>query len=434
MLARVATLLIEAAFQNFRGVVATISAFSLWCCAVWAGWLVRGMAPPATALLTLPLVLLITPPLYGIERRPPPWIGTTRFGNAVRVGVRLWVGCSFASLFAVAIFVTISALWLLAQASLDTLAVQAGTTTAGGLGTSTGLVGLPFRILATAAMTLAALAIGYGYTAGQRRVQVSRLTLPLRFFPTDLEGLRVVHVSDLHIGPYLDAEQLSRYVHSVNALFPDLIVITGDIVDDRAADLDPALPILSTLRAAYGTVVILGNHDHRAGADAVAERIARATDFVLLRDGRFTITSPRGSRLHLVGIEDRGGAIVRGAGEERRLATLLAELPEQEPVILLAHRPELFESAARAGVALTLSGHTHGGQIALRLGTKRIISPGNLMSRFVHGLFECNGAYLYVNRGLGLVGQPVRVGAPREIGLLKLMAAVPRDARNADAA
>jgi predicted MPP superfamily phosphohydrolase len=389
------------------------------------------MVPPAAALLALPFVLLITPPLFGIERRPPQWVEVSRCRNAIRMGVRLWVGCSFASLFAAATLVTISAVWAVAQASLDTLTVQAGTTGATGLGSSTGLIDPPFRFLATAAMALAALAIGYGYTAGQRCLQVTRLTLPLRAFPTDLEGLRVVHISDLHIGPYLDVTQLARYVDRVNMLFPDLIIITGDIVDDRAADLDPALPILAALRAAYGTVVILGNHDHRAGADAVAERIQRGTDLILLRDGRFTITGPRGGRVHLIGIEDRGGAVVRGAGEEQRLATLLAELPGTESVILLAHRPELFESAAGAGVALTLSGHTHGGQIALRLGGKRILGPGNMMSRFVHGLFERGGAYLYVNRGLGLVGQPVRVGAPREIVLLKLMAVDPRDARAA---
>lgn len=425
MLARVATSLIEAAFQNFRNVIATGSALSLWFAVVWAGWLARGATPPATVLIPLPVVLLITLSCFGVERRPPGALAATRMGRAIQLGARAWVGCAFAALFAAASCLVIGLLWTVGHASLDTITAQAGTVASTNLELVSHAVDPAFRVLATIVMVAAALAIGYGYTAGQRRVDLSRLTIPLRALPEELEGLRIAHISDVHVGPYLDPDKLGRYVDSVNALFPDLIIITGDIVDDRASDLEAALPVLARLGAAYGVVAILGNHDHAAGADDVAAHLERGTDFILLRDSRTTLTGPGGSRIHLIGIEDRGGAIVRGAEEERHLAQLLAEIPVDESVILLAHRPELFESAAAAGVALTLSGHTHGGQIALPLGGTRVLSPGNLMSRFVRGLFERDGSYLYVNRGLGLVGQPVRVGAAREIALLTLMRARP---------
>jgi predicted MPP superfamily phosphohydrolase len=423
MLARVVTSLIEAAFQNFRNVIAAGSGFSLWFAVLWAFWFGQGLIPPATVLIALPVVLVITTSFFGIERRPPAVFAGSRVHDMVRLGARVWVGSAFAALFATGSCLVVALLWAVGQASLDTIVVQAGTMAPTSLEPASQAIDPIFRLLATVAMAIAALTIGYGYTVGQRRVDLTRLTIPLRVWPTELEGLRVAHISDVHVGPYLDAEQLGGYVDRVNALFPDLIIITGDIVDDRASDLDAALPILARLHAPLGVVAILGNHDHAAGADDVAERLQRGTDFVLLRDSSTTLMGPRGSRLHLIGIEDRGGAIVRGAEEEQHLEALLVEIPADDSVILLAHRPELFESAARAGVALTLSGHTHGGQIALPLGGTRVLSPGNLMSRYVRGLFERAGSYLYVNRGLGVVGQAVRVGASREIALLTLMGA-----------
>ena len=230
--------------------------------------------------------------------------------------------------------------------------------------------------------------------------------------------------------PFLLAGSMqARAEDSFTALTRACDALAADLLEKKSLNADEYLSAAMLFSPAYrASPRGVGNtniydfafHLERDVSDSM--QILQIENVEVLPDGRFTITGPRGGRVHLIGIEDRGGAVVRGAGEEQRLATLLAELPETESVILLAHRPELFGGAAGAGVALTLSGHTHGGQIALRLGGKRILGPGNMMSRFVHGLFERGGAYLYVNRGLGLVGQPVRVGAPREIVLLKLMA------------
>ena len=426
MLARLADSIIEFGFRKFRELIALASATAVWVCAVWAGWVVRSVYPPTVVLLALPFLYVINIAMFRAEERPLGWLAGSRLQELVRLGARLWVACCFTSLFAAAALVTVGVLWTLAHASLDTLVVQAGTTGTAVPPNATDPIDPLFRWIGTACMTVAALALGYGYTVGQSRVGVTRLTLPVRHLPAGLDGLRIVQISDLHIGPYLGAERLAAYVARVNALDPDLTVITGDIVDQRVSDLDPALPALSGLRARYGVVAILGNHDHRAGADAIAARIERGTEFSLLRDGRFTICSS-GGRLHIIGIEDRGSAVRSDACEKRRLRALRSEIPGQEPVILLAHRPELFKSAAAAGIAITLSGHTHAGQIALNLGRGRTISLGCLMSRFTRGLFELGGSYLYVNRGLGVVAQPVRVGAPREIAVFELT-------RNAEAA
>jgi hypothetical protein len=419
---RLAKSLIELGFVNFRRVLAVASTLGAWTCFAWVGWLVRGVPPPALSLLALPLFYAVTRFMLRLERRPHRVVTDVRTQRLGRAAARLWIGCSFAAAFATGALGTTAALWLAAQELLGGLAVEAGPLApALRHGTPGTLLDPAFRCLASASMVAAGLAIAYGYTLGQRRVVVTRLRLPLRDLPREFDGLRVVHISDLHVGPYLPAARLADFVARINALEPDLVCITGDIVDNRVRDLDPALPILARLRARLGVVAILGNHDTNVGADAVARRIERGTHFTLLRDARSTIATPAGS-LHLIGIEDRGGPIRQSPDEAWRLRRLMADVARGEPTILLAHRPNLFEHAAREGVALTLAGHTHGGQIALRLGRERMLSFGRLMTRFSRGLFERDGAFLYVTHGLGVVGQPVRLGVQREIVLIELAA------------
>jgi hypothetical protein len=429
MLNRIAKPAIEFVFRHFRGVVATVSGIALWVVLVWALWLGRNAAPPALATAGLPLICLLTAVAMRVERRPHRFVASVKLRRILGPAARLWTGLAFAAAFATGALGMVTGLWLAAQTLLGALAVQAGPVAAidGAPGETLDPV---FRALATAAMLVAGLAIGYGYTIGQRRLQVTRATLPIRHLRGAPGGLRIVHVSDIHIGPYLSLARLADYVARINALEPDLICITGDIVDHRLRDLDPALPLLARLRARHGVIAILGNHDARVGADAVAARLQHGTDFVVLRDASHTINTP-GGRFHILGLEDHGGAVYRATDEDTRLRALLATMPAGEPVVLLAHRPNVFDFAAAAGVGLTLSGHTHGGQIALGLGRGRVLSFGNFMTRFTRGLFVRDGSYLYVTHGLGVVGQPVRLGALREIVVLEL---VPANANTVSAA
>jgi hypothetical protein len=420
MLAHLAKTILELGFRHFRLVVALASGTSLWACTVWTLWLMRGLEPPVVALLALPLLQVATAAGMRLERSPGRWVRRRALRPIVQRAARIWVGCSFAAAFATAALVLTAAVWVSGGALVGALTVEAGAfVPAAPVAVPFGVLDPLFRAIATAAMAAAGCAIGYGYTIGQRRVVITRLEVPLRDLPPALRGLRIVHVSDIHVGAYLPLLRLAQYVDRINALDPDIVCITGDIVDNRLRDLSPALPILARLRARHGVLAILGNHDSMVGADAVATGIERATSLRLLRDRRHTLVLP-GGRLHVIGIEDRGSAVDRAADEEDRVRELLARTPSGEPVILLAHRPDVFEAVA-ADVGLTLSGHTHGGQIALGLGRGRVLGFAKLVSRFTRGLFERDGSYLYVTHGLGVVGQPVRLGSLREIAVLELV-------------
>jgi predicted MPP superfamily phosphohydrolase len=223
-----------------------------------------------------------------------------------------------------------------------------------------------------------------------------------------------VHLSDLHLGPVAHRAALRAALAEAVALEPDVVCVTGDIVDSPKADLDAWVPELAALRAPYGVFAILGNHDRYAGAPAVAAALRRHTDWRLLRDETATVDVD-GTRLHLLGLEDR---------PERQCAdglpVLAARVPAGEPRILLAHRPGVVTAAARLGLPLVLAGHTHAGQLAVP-GWPRLNVARFLVSRWDQGTFHEGGTTLHVSRGLGESGQAVRIGAPREITVVELV-------------
>jgi predicted MPP superfamily phosphohydrolase len=262
------------------------------------------------------------------------------------------------------------------------------------------------------------LALIYGYTIGQSRLKVTRMQLPLRNFDS-LRGLRIAQISDIHIGQNLSSTQLNRFVKSVNELEPDLVCVTGDIADNASSDLAFFLPILAQLRARHAVIAILGNHDHYAGASRLEDALRQHTDFIVLRDEHVTL-DVGGRPLHVVGLDDRGIDWARGVRELPYLADVLHSLPANEPVIVLSHRPDIFPQAAACGAGLMLSGHTHGGQIAMPWRRGKALNPARIATRFDRGLFRENGSFLYVNCGLGVTGQRVRLGTPREISLVEV--------------
>jgi predicted MPP superfamily phosphohydrolase len=264
--------------------------------------------------------------------------------------------------------------------------------------------------------------MGYGYTFGQRELHVTRVPLAVPGLPAGLPPLRIAQISDVHVGTNLSMGQLRRFVAAVNATHPDLICITGDIADSPLAELDRFFPVLGELSARHGVCAILGNHDHYAGAERVSDALRRCTPFRVLRDEAVTLDLD-GHPLHVVGLDDRGRDWARGLTADPRLDALLAAAPAGVPVLLLTHRPDVFAQAAAAGVALTLAGHTHGGQLALpgRRGTRRNLAQ--FITPFSRGLFRAGDAHLYVNSGLGVTGQRIRLFTPREITLLELAGA-----------
>ncbi len=281
--------------------------------------------------------------------------------------------------------------------------------------------GEPFEALAGLVVAATMAAAAWGYTHGHRRLRVTQLDVPLAGLPAPLHGLRIVHVTDLHLGPTAHRDALREAFERVNALDPDLICVTGDLVDSAVTDLDHWIPELSCLRARHGVFAVLGNHDGYAGHDRVTAALRAHTHWRLLRDEVATLEID-GARLHLIGLEDR-----RAPGTAAMLPALLATVPPGEPRLLLVHQPVAFPDAAALGVPLTLAGHTHGGQI--RLPGLPALNPARVLKTPLDaGTFACGEALLHVNLGLGTSGQRVRIGAPREITVVTLLAPVARAA------
>jgi hypothetical protein len=251
------------------------------------------------------------------------------------------------------------------------------------------------------------------------RLDVEVVELPIRIarLPRVLDGFSIVQVSDIHIGPFLGARELAHAEELVAGLRPDLVVMTGDLVHLRRADVPPAAAWLARLvaRARHGVTAITGNHEYYVGRDLVFGAMRAAGARVLFNEG--CVVAPNdGGGIALVGTDDYAGA-KSGEGVGPEVQAPLLGLPPDAPRVLLCHQPQYFETAASYGFDLQLSGHTHGGQIAPFGGpaVKAIFG-------YVSGLYAIGDARLYVNRGLGTSGPPSRVRVRPEITKIVLVA------------
>ncbi len=276
-----------------------------------------------------------------------------------------------------------------------------------------------YRLASAGIVASLAAMLTWGATVGRIRVARTELRVPVGGLPRSAEGLRIVHLTDLHIGNRLQGEALSRLVARANALEPDLIALTGDLFDFDPRYVDDGARRLGGLRARLGVFAVLGNHDVYTGAERVAAGLARhAPGIRLLRDTWQRLSTPE--PLTIAGVDDPGVDWTRRGVELEALDRVAAGIPDDGPAILLVHRPEAFPQAARLGFALVLAGHTHGGQLALPGGR---INFARFITRFDRGLYVENGATLYVNRGAGFAGPALRVNCPREIAVLELVRA-----------
>jgi predicted MPP superfamily phosphohydrolase len=270
----------------------------------------------------------------------------------------------------------------------------------------------------SAAVGLGFGSIFWGYLVGQRRLVIEEVDLPIPALPAELDGLEITHITDLHIGRQLRAPLLRSFVERVNRVRGDMIVITGDIFDFDPEFIDEGCRELAALEAPLGVYAILGNHDTYTGRELVAEGLRRLTSIRLLRD-EWTTVEARGGKLYLLGLEDPGKGWTDRDCESRELEKLCTDAPNDSPRILLAHRPAWFRQAQTLDVPVMLAGHTHGGQISLPppLHNHNI---AQLIAPWTRGRFEHGKSILYVNRGLGVAGPPVRLNCPREIARLRL--------------
>lgn len=243
-----------------------------------------------------------------------------------------------------------------------------------------------------------------------RRLQVQRVTLPLPRLPAEFAGLRIVQFSDLHLGGWLKPARLQTWLARVNALQPDLVIITGDFVDEATEQpVDELVAVLQTLQSP--TLAVLGNHDHRSGAAQVRQALT-ACGVQVLRNRVHTLQRGE-AQLSFAGLGDQ-------AWGDDDLDALLDQLPPQGCAILLAHEPDVADIAtASERFALQLSGHTHGGQVRLPLLNRAHVLPA-WGQHYSAGLARVGGLTVYTNRGLGMIRPWLRFNCRPELTLLEL--------------
>jgi predicted MPP superfamily phosphohydrolase len=282
------------------------------------------------------------------------------------------------------------------------------------------------RLLEQAAIAMSAtpfVAAAYGLLYGRLDVKVTRPRIVLARLPTAFEGFRIVQLSDLHISPFMTADEIRRCVTIANGLKADLVVLTGDFVTDGPAAEGAVVQALSALKAPFGVFGCLGNHEIYTETEDSITRLFAAEGIRILRQERAAIRS-HGDMLNLIGIDyqsvphsrDHAGHVV-----ERYLAGSEELVMPDMVNILLSHNPNVFDRAAQLGIDLTLAGHTHAGQLALEF-VHRGLSLASLQTPYVSGRYEKpGGQQLYVNRGIGTIGFPIRFGSPPEITVFELV-------------
>ncbi|MFE7787676.1 metallophosphoesterase [Streptomyces sp. NPDC057460] len=247
--------------------------------------------------------------------------------------------------------------------------------------------------------------VGYGTYGVLRGPRVKRVTVPLAKLPRSAHGFRIAVVSDIHLGPILGRAHTQRIVDTINRTQPDLIAVVGDLVDGTVADLGPAAEPLADLTARHGAFFVTGNHEYFSGAAQWVDHV-RELGLHPLENARVEMDG-----FDLAGVNDIAG---ESEGQGPDFERALGDRDRTRASVLLAHQPVVIDDAVAHGVDLQLSGHTHGGQLW----------PGNYLAELanptVAGLERYGDTQLYVSRGAGAWGPPVRVGAPSDITVVQL--------------
>lgn len=265
----------------------------------------------------------------------------------------------------------------------------------------------------------------YGLFYGRLNLETTHKRIKLRRLPKAFEGFRIVQLSDLHVSSFMSAEEIRKYVAISNQLKGDLVALTGDYLTWDETTQETVVEALSHLKAPFGVFGCLGNHEWLTDTEDSITRLFTAQGIRILRGNRAAVNS-NGSTLNLLGVDyqSRFGRL-EASGHEAEEYLLGAErllLPDTVN-ILLSHNPNAFDRAAELGIDLTLGGHTHGGQVTLEF-IHPCLAPARLMTPYVRGWFQKGDAQLYVNRGIGTVGFPIRCGASPEITVFELVRGV----------
>jgi hypothetical protein len=255
--------------------------------------------------------------------------------------------------------------------------------------------------------------MGYGALVERLDFRVREVDVALPGLPVDLDGLRILQLSDIHLSAFLDESELARVIDMTRELRPHLAVVTGDLISSRADPLDACIRQLARVKSDAGTFGCMGNHERYARVEGrVVEAGARA-GMCFLRGQAQTLRFGD-SVLNLAGVdyEPLGNRERYLRGAERLVVPGAVN-------VLLSHNPDVFPVAARQGYNLILAGHTHGGQVTVEI-LDQSINPARFFTPYVYGLFRAGRSAAYVTRGIGTIGIPARIGAPPEISVLRL--------------
>jgi uncharacterized protein len=362
---------------------------------VWAR-LVRDVALPRpwSRIATVALGVLFAAPLVGLV--------SARSTSRETAAVFAWIGFTW---LGVLLFLVLS----LAVADLARLiAVRSRTDSAPADPERRHAIA---RLFGGAAAIVGIGTSGLGVASALGPVAVSRVRVVIDRLTKRKAGYRIVQITDVHVGPTIGKEFVERIVSQINALSPDLVAITGDLVDGSVAELAEHVAPLGKLVAKDGVFFVTGNHEYYSGADAWIAHL-RELGVRVLRNEHVRIGGDEG--FDLVGIDDASsGGFGHGHGPDLKRA--LEGRDASRACVLLAHQPKGIELADALGVDLQISGHTHGGQLI----------PWNFLVRlqqpFIAGLHKLARAQIYVSRGTGYWGPPMRVGIPAEITEIELV-------------
>ncbi|MEP7365171.1 MAG: metallophosphoesterase [Acidobacteriota bacterium] len=263
------------------------------------------------------------------------------------------------------------------------------------------------------AIALPAAVCGYGVFVERNAFQMREVDLPIPNLPNALQGLRIAQITDIHFSAYLGVKELERAIAMANETKPHLGLLTGDFITLRRDPLDRCLELLPRLRAEAGLYGCLGNHEIIANCEGYAERAAARLGIRILR-GRSEQLRFGGATLNLGGVDYQRSSQPYLAGTESLIVPGAVNM-------LMSHNPDVFPVAAAQGWQATIAGHTHGGQVNFELLGEQL-NVARFFTPYVYGLYREGGSSIYVSRGLGTVGAPIRLGAPPEVNLIRLCA------------
>ena len=374
----------------FFGLIGLVHAY-VWLRLVPDLRAVPALAPALAVVLAVSAVLI---PTSMLARR--------------RSAGRLLLGAIWLGLLCMGLFSSLFVLTLLRDL------VLAGASALAWFGTGGGheVLAAPSALFVVAASLLMSVA---GFVGARRVARVVRVDIPLRGLPAGLDGFTIAQISDIHVGSTIRAPYVRRIVDAVNRLRPDMVAITGDLVDGSVADLARHARPLAELVSRHGTFFVTGNHEYYSGAHAWVDALRGMGMRVLMNE--HAVLRHADQELVVAGVTDYSAHQFDPAHRSDPPRAMDGAPAGAGARVVLAHQPRSAAATAAAGFDLQLSGHTHGGQFL----------PWNFFVRlqqpFVTGLHRQDGMWVYVNRGTGYWGPPMRFGVPSEITLLRLVRA-----------